>query len=143
MSDQTLRWLIGAAILLHGIAHVGAIGALWWLGSGRATNAGGWTAARSWVVPSLVGSRATYTAVTFWLVSLVGFSLTALAFLGIVLPVEVWRPLSVGAAIVSTTGIVMFLGTWPTFNTLAALAINVAVLVAAFVDWPSASVLAS
>jgi hypothetical protein len=26
MSDQTLRWLIGAVILLHGIAHVGSYG---------------------------------------------------------------------------------------------------------------------
>ena len=141
MSDQTLRWLIGAVILLHGIAHMGAIGALWWVGSGRATTGGGWTAARSWVVPSLVGSRATKVAVSLWVVALAGFSMTALAFLGIVLPIEVWRPLSVGAAIVSTTGIVMFLGTWPIFNTLAALAVNIAVLVAAFVDWPPAPVL--
>jgi len=41
MSDQTLRWLVGAVILLHGIANVGSIGALWWLGSGRATTTSG------------------------------------------------------------------------------------------------------
>ena len=53
------------------------------------------------------------------------------------MPGDAWKPLAVGSAIVSTAGIVLFLGTWPVFNTLAVLGVNVAVLVAvgAF-HWP-------
>ena len=32
------------------------------------------------------------------------------------------------AAVVSLTGIGLFLGTWPTFNTVAAIAVNIGVL---------------
>lgn len=42
------------------------------------------------------------------------------------------------SAIVSMLGIMLFIGTWPTFNTLAALGVNVAVLVALLgLHWPS------
>jgi hypothetical protein len=140
MSDQVLRLVVGGVLLLHGIAHGGALGALWWVGSGRAANAGGWTAARSWAVPSLASDTATTVAVVFWLVSMIGFVLTALAFWGIVLPVDWWRPLGVASALVSTAGIVLFFGTWPMFNTLAALAVNIAVLVAVMTNWPPESV---
>ena len=83
---------------------------------------------------------ATMVAVGFWVVSMVGFVLAALAFWEIGLPLAWWRPLAVVAALVSTAGIVLFFGTWPVFNTLAALAVNVAVLVAVAIDWPPASV---
>lgn len=140
MSDQMLRFVVGAVLLLHGIAHGGALGALWWVGSGRAISAGGWTAARSWAAPSLASDTATMIAVAFWIVSLIGFVLTALAFWGIVLPVDWWRPLGVASALVSTAGIALFFGTWPIFNTLAALTVNVAVLVAVVTNWPPDSV---
>ena len=63
-------------------------------------------------------------------------------FWGVVVPGSVWRPLAVAAAVVSATGIVMFFGTWPMFNTLAALGVNVAVLVAVlWLRWPSEAIL--
>jgi hypothetical protein len=40
------------------------------------------------------------------------------------------HPLAIGSAIVSAAGIVLFFGNWPLFNTLAALGVNVTVLVA-------------
>ena len=131
MSDETLRWVVGGILLLHGIAHGGAIGSLWWVGSGRATNAGGWTSARSGFMPSLSAAMATRLAVAFWVAALVGFVLSALAFLGFVLTVSAGPALGVASAAISTVGIVVFFGTWPMFNTLAALAVNVAVVVAA------------
>ena len=60
--------------------------------------------------------------------------------LGIVLPVEWWQPLGVVSALVSGTGIVLFLGTWAVFNTVAALGVDIAVLVAVVVGWPPESV---
>jgi hypothetical protein len=143
MSDQTLRLVAGAVLLLHGIAHGGALGALWWIGTGRSANTGGWAAARTWLSTSLASDTATMVAVAFWIVSLVGFVLAALAFWGIALPLELWRPLGVVAALVSTAGIVLFFGTWPLFNTLAALAVNVGVLVAVATNWPPESIFRS
>lgn len=53
------------------------------------------------------------------------------------MPGDVWRQLATASAIVSTLGIVLFFGTWPTFNTIAALAVNIAVLVTQFwLHWP-------
>ena len=140
MSDQALRLVIGGVLLVHGIAHGGALGALWWLNTRPTLDAGGWTSARTWAAPSLGTETATMVAVVFWVLSLVGFVLAALAFWGIVLPVGWWRPLAVASALVSTAGIVLFFGTWPMFNTLAALAVNVAVLVAVATNWPPESV---
>ena len=137
MSDEMLHWAVGGVLLLHGMAHAGAIGSLWWVGSGRAINTGGWTIARSWLVPSLTTHMATRLAVAFWIASLVGFVLAALAFLGLVLPMTAWPALGVASAAISTIGIVAFFGTWPMFNTIAALAVNAGVLVAALSGWPS------
>jgi len=139
MSDEMLHWVVGGILFLHGVAHGGAIGSLWWVGSGRATHAGGWTSARSWLFPSLATGMATRLAVAFWVASLVGFVLAALAFLGIVLPVDAWPALGVASAAISTVGIAVFFGTWPMFNTLAALAVNVGVVVAAVSGWPPQS----
>ncbi len=137
MSDQTLRLVIGGALLLHGLGHGGALGALLWIRFRPGTNTGGWLAARSWLVPSLSAETATTVAIAFWVVSLVGFVVVALSFWGILVPGDVWRPLGVGSAIVSIVGIAVFFGTWPLFNTLAALGLNVAVLVAVvWLHWP-------
>jgi hypothetical protein len=137
MSDQTIKILIGGALLLHGLGHGGALGALWWVRRHPGADTGGWRAARSWLFPSLPASTATTVAIIFWVLSLIGFLAAALSFWGILIPDEVWRPLSVASAIVSTLGIVLFLGTWPAFNTLAALGMNVAVLVTQlWLHWP-------
>jgi hypothetical protein len=138
MSDESLRVVMGGVLLLHGIAHLGALAALGWVTSGR--NAGGWKPARMWAIPSLVPRTATGIAVAFWVAATVGFVLTALAFWGIVVPVGWWQALGVASALVSGTGIVLFLGTWATFNTVAAMAVNVAVLVAVLIGWPPESV---
>jgi len=78
----------------------------------------------------------------FWVVSLAAFVIAAMSFWGVVVPGSVWRPIAVLAALVSATGIVLFFGTWPTFNTLAALGVNVAVIVAIVcLRWPSEALL--
>ena len=135
MSDQATKLVISGVLLLHGLGHGGALGALIWIGLRPGTDTGAWLAARSWVAPSLPSATATTIAGGFWILSLVGFVATVLAFW--LLPGEGWRALAVGSAIVSTVGIVLFFGTWPLFNTLAALGVNVAVLVALlWLHWP-------
>lgn len=81
----------------------------------------------------VLGSAATPLAIGFWVVALVGFVFAALSFWGVLLPAGWWRPVGVGAAIVSLAGIGLYAGTWPVLNTLAAVAVNVAVLLAVLV----------
>ena len=141
LSTDTIRALIPGVLLIHGLGHGGALGALLWIRFNPGTPTGGWLSARSWILPSLDASTATTIAMTFWTVSLAGFLMAALAFLGLVLPEVAWRPLAVGSAFVSLAGILLFFGTWPVFNTTAALAVNVAVLGALLVArWPGSTV---
>ena len=137
MSDQIVKLIVAGALLVHGLGHGGALGALIWIGGRPGTDTGGWLAARSWLVPSLPAATATTVASVFWILSLIGFVVVALSFWGILVPDGAWRPLAVGSAVVSIAGIVLFFGTWPMFNTLAALGVNVAVLVALLgLRWP-------
>lgn len=137
MSDATLRIVIAVALLLHGLGHGGALAALPWIARKPGTDTGGWLAPRSWLFPSLSSDAASAVACVFWVLSLLGFVAAALAFWGVLVPSEAWRALAVVSAIVSFVGIVLFFGTWPTFNTLAALGMNVAVLVALLaLHWP-------
>ena len=137
MSDQTIKLIAAGVLLVHGLGHGGALGALGWIRVYPGTPTGGWLAARSWLVPSLAGDTATTIAAAFWIVSLVGFVIAAMSFWGVVLPGSVWRPLAVASALVSIAGIACFFGTWPMFYSLAALSVNVAVLVGVlWLHWP-------
>lgn len=132
MPDGVVRLIIGVVLLLHGIAHGGAMGALWWVSARPGTDTGGWTAARLWAAPALGTTATTAVAVGFWTVSMLAFVIAGLGFIGVVVPPEWWRPAAVLGAAVSLVGIALFAGTWPPFNTLAAVAVNIGVLVAVF-----------
>lgn len=143
MSSQTISLVIGGVLMLHGFGFGGAIGALMWVGRRPGTDTGGWRAARSWLFPALPARTATTVASIFWALALVGFVAAALSFWDIIVPGEVWSQLAVVSAIVSTLGIVLFLGTWPPFNTLAALGVNMAVLITQlWMHWPPQAMLA-
>ena len=130
MSDQMVKLIAAGVLLAHGLGHGGALGALAWIQLRPGTDTGAWHAARSWLAPSLSGETATTIAGAFWVASMVGFVIVAMSFWGVLLPEGVWRPLGVVSAVVSFVGIVLFFGNWPLFNTLAALGVNIAVLVA-------------
>lgn len=134
MSTQTIKILIAGLLLVHGLGHTGpllAISFIWSQGTG------GWLPARSWLFPSLPANRAKMIASVFWILSMIGFVAAAAAFWGFLVPGDLWRMLALISAVVSMVGIVAFLGTWPAFNTIAALGVNVAVLVALlWLNWP-------
>lgn len=137
MSDQIIKIVIAAALLLHGLGHGGALGALIWIERSRGTDTGGWLPARSWLFPSIPARAATAVASIFWVLSLIGFVAASMSLWGILVPGEAWRQLAVASSIVSILGIALFFGIWPTFNTLAALGMNIAVLVALlWLHWP-------
>jgi len=138
MSADTARGLVFGALVIHGLGHGGALGALIWMALRPSDPTGGWQAARSWLLPALPAATATPIAGAFWIVAMLGFVVAALSFWGIGLPGEAWRSLAIGSAIVSLVGITLFFGTWPPFNTLAALAVNIAVLVSLlWLRWPA------
>lgn len=142
MSDQTIKLIAAGVLLLHGLGHGGALGALAWIRLRPGSSTGAWHTARSWLAPSLTADTATILASVLWIVSLVGFVIAAMSFWGVLVPPTVWRPLAVAMALVSATGIVLFFGNWPMFNTLAALGVNVAVLIAVvWLRWPSEAML--
>lgn len=89
MRDETLRLILGALLFLHGIAHGGAMGSLWWVATRPGVDTGGWTGARLWAVPSMAANVATAIAVGLWSVAMIAFIVAALGFWGLVVPPEV------------------------------------------------------
>ena len=121
MNPNTLRILIAGALFVHGIGHT----------------LGFFMPARSWILKPLGEPALRIIANILWALAGVGFVLSCLAFLGFMLPPEWWRPLAVASAFVSLTGLALFMGNWPMFNTIGALGFNIVVLVALlWLHWP-------
>jgi hypothetical protein len=138
MSVDTTRFLVFGVLMIHGLGHGGAIGALLFRRlDAVASDRAGWLAARSWLLPSLDAGAAATVATLFWMLSMAGFIAAALSFWGILVPSEAWSVIAIVSSIVSLAGIIVFAGTWPPFNTVAALAVNLAVLVTQlWLHWP-------
>jgi hypothetical protein len=122
MSPQVLRTLIAGALFVHGIGHT----------------LGFWKPTRSWLLGHWA-AEPTLRIISsiFWVLSAIGFVAACLAFLGILLPHSWWRPAAVVSAVVSLVGLILFIGNWPAFNTIGAVGMNVAVLVALlWARWP-------
>jgi len=123
MASPTLRIVIALALFVHGVGHT----------------LGLWMPARSWLLSFSEPALRVIGAVC-WVLAAAGFVVACLGFLGLLVPAPWWRPLAVAAACVSLLGIFLFWGTWPVFNTIGALAMNVAVLVALLLfHWPPVS----
>ena len=90
-----------------------------------------------WLFPNLAPRVAETIAIILWGLSLLGFVAAALSFWGILIPGDLWRQLALIFAFISFTGIVIFWGRWPMFNTLAAQAVNLAVIITQLgLHWP-------
>lgn len=121
MSTNTARILIAGALLVHGVGHI----------------LGFWMPARSWLMPSAGEPLMRNLSSILWVLAAAGFILSCLSFLGVVVPADWWRILAVAFALVSLLGLALFWGTWPAFNTIGALAMNVAILVTQlWLRWP-------
>lgn len=139
---QTIKILIATVLLLHGLGHLGALGGILYHHYGHTR--GDWLSDQPWLFPALSDSTAKRVAGVFWVLAAIGFVATAISVWGLLLPAEAWRLLAVASSIVSGVGIMIFLGTWPTFNTIAALGVNIAVLVTQlWVHWPAQDLFAN
>jgi hypothetical protein len=140
MPTQLIKIIIPVLLLLHGLGHGGASGAL--IAIDRGTPSGKWLPARSWLLPNITPRAAKVIAFFFWLLSLLGFVAAALSFWGLLIPGDLWRTLALIFAFISLVGIVLFWGTWPMFNTLAAQAVNLAVIITQLLlHWPAKELL--
>jgi hypothetical protein len=124
MSPQILRILIAGALFVHGVGHT----------------LGFWMPARSWLLSGLGESTLRKISSVFWILAAVGSVAACLGFLGVLVPSNLWRQLAVGSAVVSLLGLVLFWKTWPTFNTIGALSMNIIVLITQlWLHWPPTS----
>lgn len=121
MSPQTMRLLIAGALLVHGIGHTLGI----------------WKPAQA--LPFVEISPATLKLVgsIIWVIIAAGFSIAALSFYGIAFPPTWWRSLTIVFAVISLVSLVLLGRSWPAFNFMAAMAMNIAIQVALlWLDWP-------
>lgn len=127
MLDSLPPFVAPLFVFLHGAGHAGAIGALAWIAARPEGPRGDWTAAHSWL-PAIPPSAATAIAVATYTACFIGFVLVALGLAGVEPLASTWRPLAVGAAVVSLAGIALFLGNWPAFNTVAAIVADIVIV---------------
>jgi hypothetical protein len=143
MSPNTIRIVITAVLVLHGIAHGRALLTL--LADATGLGSGAWLPVRSWLFPSLGRRTAAIVASVFWLLSTLCFLAAGLLFWGTFASEEYWRQLAIAGSIVSTIGIALFPRTWPgapntklsDLDTVIALVMNLAILVSLLLlNWP-------
>ena len=125
MSD-VWRYVIGAVIIAHGLGHAG----------------GPWFFQGSWLTDVLASGVLRWAFIVLWILAGLGFVAAGLAVLGVLVPVELWRMLSIGSAALSLVVAVLFLGggmNQPLFN---ALAMDAIILVALLIfHWPPESLI--
>lgn len=129
-----LKLVIAIVLVAHGIGHV--IGILQVLKVGASSTA--WDG-RSWILGDVAGTGvAGLIGLALWTTAMVGFIAAAGVVLGW-LPSDWWTPLALIASVASLAGILLFPSAFPTFSTLGALVVDIAVLVAVlWVRWTPA-----
>jgi hypothetical protein len=84
----------------------------------------------SWLLTGPIGTTLSQAiGVVVWTIAIVGFAAASAVVFGW-LPGAWWQPLAIGSAVISLAGLLLFPTAFPTFSTLGALAVNVAVIVA-------------
>ncbi len=122
-----LQIVIGLVLLAHGIGH--SMGLLQVFKVATVNPA--WHG-DSWLLTGMAGASATHAiGVALWSVALVGFVALGAVVFGW-LPEAWWQPLAIVASTASLAGLLFFPIAFPTFSTIGALIVDVAVLVAVF-----------
>jgi hypothetical protein len=121
MPTQTIRILIAGALFVHGIGHT----------------LGFWKPAKSIPFVKMTKNGEKLVAGILWLLIALGFTLSALGFLGIIIPSSWWRPVAIISSVISLGGLTLFGRSWPIFNFIGASAMNIIVLISLlWLDWP-------
>ena len=134
MSPKTLRTAIAIVLFVHAIGHSQGIAA-----SLQVVKLEGWNA-DSWLFDGIFRERGSRTlAVILFAACVLGFCATALAFLGIGIPHELWRTLGIIFAIPSVICLIAYPNAFAmSFNRVGAIAVNAWIVVGLLLlRWPS------
>jgi hypothetical protein len=143
MTSDTLKLIIAGSLFLHAIAH--ALALLAFLAEGLGLRKVEAVRPRSGLLLRLTPRAATVVESVIWAASAMGFLAAAAGFWGILAIGTTWRTIAIASSCVSTLGIIVRGGAWPgsgsvsrsTLNTLVAMTMNIAVLVAlVWLRWP-------
>jgi hypothetical protein len=86
----------------------------------------------SWLLSGTAGTTLTHAiGVSLWTIAIVGFAAAAAVVVGW-LPASWWQPVAIVSAVVSLVGLALFPAAFPTFSTVGALVVDLAVLAAIF-----------
>lgn len=120
-----LKLVVALVLVAHGVGHsMGILGAF----KVAAVNPA-WQG-DSWILSGMAGQTATQAiGAALWALAIVGFVLLGAVVLGW-LPAAWWQPLAIGSSVVSLLGVLLFPIAFPTFSTIGATAVDVAVLAA-------------
>ena len=131
-----VRWLLALVILGHGIGHT--MGVLQMLRV--ATINPSWDG-RSWLLTEPLGATATQVVgCALWIGATIGFIAVAGVVVGW-LPAAWFVPLVIVSSGLSLAGVVLFPVAFPTFSTIGAVVVDVALLVLVGIGWVPAQAL--
>jgi hypothetical protein len=119
-----LTIIIALVLLAHGIGH--SMGLLQVF---RIATVNPQWHGESWILGSAETAIVQPVAIVTWSLAIIGFALLAAVVMGW-LPASWWVPLAIASAVVSLLGILLFPAAFPTFSTVGAAAVNIALLVA-------------
>ena len=119
-----VKILIALVLLAHGIGHSMGLLQLF-----RVATVNPQWRGDSWILGSAESAVVQPVAIVTWSLAIIGFAILAAVVIGW-LPAGWWVPLAIASSAVSLVGIVLFPTAFPTFSTLGAAAVDVALLVA-------------
>ena len=124
-----LRLLIVVVLIAHGIGHSIGVAGGWgnnaWGGSGD-----------SWLLTPVLGRSVGVVEGLIWLIPAIGFVAAGGALLA---GMDAWRAIALASSAVSLLAIALFPQQLPAFSTVAAVVVDVAVIIGLTVlQWPSA-----
>jgi hypothetical protein len=125
-----LKFVIGLVLIGHGVGH--SIGLLGLFKVAQVNPA--WQG-DSWALTSVAGDTVTQlVGAVLWSVAMIGFIVLGLVVFGW-LPAAWWPPLAIVASIASLLGVVLFPVAFPTFSTIGAVVVDLAVMYTAWSGW--------
>ena len=125
-----IKFVIGLVLIAHGIGHSMGI-----LGVFKVAQVNPAWQGDSWALTSLAGDSVTQlVGAVLWSVAMIGFIALGLVVFGW-LPAGWWQPLAIVSSIASLLGVVLFPMAFPTFSTVGAVVVDLAVLYAVWSGW--------
>lgn len=116
---------IGVVLIAHGIGHSMGLLQVFKVATVNPQWQGD-----SWLLSGVMGTTfAQAIGVSLWTLAIIGFALLAGVVVGWV-PAAWWQPVAIGSAVVSLVGLFLFPMAFPTFSSIGALVIDIAVLAA-------------